>query len=78
MIKVERLTSLATKLSDEQIDDLLEVVDRLVAPVSVYDTLPEAARAGIADGLAQLDRGEGIALADYDRHIRAKLAAARA
>ena len=76
MTKIETLTSIARQLSDEQLTGMLEYASYLSSDRSLFDTLNDDAKAGVLEGLAELNRGEGIPIERHDMMRRKRLSAA--
>jgi predicted transcriptional regulator len=76
MTKIEQLTSVAQQLSDDQVADLLALAQSM-AEAPFYDRAPPEALASIERGLAQIARGEDIALEEYAKRLDALMGTAR-
>jgi hypothetical protein len=61
MTKTERLTAVAERLTNEQVEALLDFA-RSMAEEPFYDRAPPEALASLERGLGQLDRGETVSL----------------
>jgi hypothetical protein len=61
MSRTERLTAVAERLTNEQIEALLDFAQSM-AEESFYDRAPPEALASLERGLEQLSRGETVSL----------------
>ena len=68
MTKIEELTSILAKLSDEQVEALLDWARSMVEPTA-YETASPEALASIARGLEQSERGETLTLEELDARL---------
>jgi len=70
MTKTERLTAVAERLTDEQIDALLYFAQSM-AGEAFYDKAPPEARASLERGLEQIARGETVSLDELAERLEA-------
>ena len=73
---LERITSLAAQLDDEQLETLAAYTAYLAGP-TVYSQLSDAQKAEIDDARAQIRRGDGIPGDQVFARLNAKLKNAR-
>jgi hypothetical protein len=70
MTKTEQLAAVARRLTEEQIDALLDFAQSM-AGRSFYDDAPPEALASLERGLAQIAAGEVVELDELDRRLKA-------
>ena len=70
MTKSEQLAAVAQRLTEEQIDSLLEFAESM-AGQSFYDRAPPEALASLERGLAQIAAGEVVGLDELDKRLKA-------
>ena len=70
MTKTEQLTAVAERLSEEQIDALLDFAQSM-AGRPFYETAPPEALASLERGLAQIAAGEVVELGELDKRLKA-------
>ena len=70
MTKTERLTAVAERLTNEQVEALLDFA-RSMAEEPFYDRAPPEALASLERGLGQLDRGETVSLDELAGRLEA-------
>jgi hypothetical protein len=68
MTKTERLTAIAERLSEDQIDSLLYFAQSM-ADEPFYDRAPPEALASLARGLDQVARGETLSLDELSERL---------
>lgn len=73
MTKTEQLTSVVERLSDEQIDALLDFAQSMAAE-PFFDKAPPEALASLNRGLEQIARGEAVSLDELSKRLRAAAA----
>ena len=70
MTKTEKLTAVAERLTEEQIDALLHFAQSM-ADEPLYDHAPPEALASLERGLEQLARGETVSLDELAERLTA-------
>jgi hypothetical protein len=73
MTRIERIAPFIEALSDEEFDELLSAATYAAGDVTVYQLLPDAEKAEIADAINRVDSGLGIPYADVKARLKAKL-----
>lgn len=75
MSKIDKLTEIAGKLTEDQIDELIAHAEHLSAPF--YDRVPQHVRDSIARGIQQAAEGQTVSLEDFHRHLEEVIAKAK-
>jgi predicted transcriptional regulator len=70
MTKTERLTAIAERLSEDQIDSLIHFAQTM-AEEPFYEKAPDEAHTSIERGLEQLARGETVTLDELSKRLKA-------
>lgn len=69
MTKTEQLTAVADRLTEEQIDALLDFAQSM-ASEPFYDTAPPEALASLERGLEQIARGQAVPLDELAERLQ--------
>lgn len=73
MTKAQHLTVVAERLSDDQLDALIQFAEHMSEP-PFLDTAPPDALASLERGLAQLANNESVSLAELTDRLQAAAA----